>query len=198
MKKYILHDLFGRIAQQGTCPDDAIGFQEHSGLLLMECDASDDLNYVLDGIICKYTKNEIAAKNNLASGWKWQMPERIAVDTRTLSQAQQYTWDKIKIARGVAEISPFLFQETLYDANTTNISGAAQMALIAQGMSQPFSIKWTTYSNLVVTLDGFEMISLGTTLGFRNSQIYDIARMLRIEIEAATTNEQVDSITWPS
>lgn len=119
-------------------------------------------------------------------------------DARTLTQAKQYCWNKIKASRSVAEVSPFTFHNILYDANVPNISGASQMALIAQGMSQPFSIEWTTRNNSVVTLNGSEMISLGTTLGFRNSQVYDTARMLRVEIEAATTNQQVDAITWPS
>jgi hypothetical protein len=119
-------------------------------------------------------------------------------DARTLKEAKQNSWDKVKTLRAASEELPFMFDGILYDANVTNISGATQMAVIAKAESLPFSIEWTTFDNSIITLDLFKMISLGTTLGFRNSEIYDTARQLREQIESATTNEQVDAITWPS
>lgn len=190
----------GNITSVATLSDTTLALYKSTSTQRMLEGVIGDTNtqYVSGGVLLQFTVEEAFTKATLLPGWVWKMPERIAYDTRTLTQAKQYCWDKIKLSRSVAETSPFSFRNILYDANVTNISGASQMALIAQGASQPFSIEWTTYNNSVVTLNGTEMISLGITLGFRNSQVYDTARMLRVEIEAATTNTQVDAIIWPS
>lgn len=198
MINFIVYNPDGVIVRNGSAPAEIAEIQNHGDELIIFGGEYSHEKYVANGVLCDYTESEIHTKNNIPFGWIWKMPGRVVLDVRTLSQAQQQVWIGIKNVRAVKEKSPFTYNNTLYDANPENISGAVQMAMIAKSNSQPFSISWTAYDNSVVTLTGEQMIELGATLGQRIANIYDTARSLRSQIASATTNSQVDAIMWPS
>lgn len=197
MKEYILYTTAGLITQTGTCPDGTFERMREYGENLMEGVADHTSNYVESGIINTYTSEELQIKNNLPQGWIWAMPERIAVDMRSLDAAKLQAWSRIKKARTTAELSPFTYADDIYDADKAQISGAVQMALLAQLAGAPFSIDWTLNNNSVRSLSAAEMIAVGVALGEHVALVYDIGRTLREQIETCTTPAELDTIGWP-
>lgn len=120
-------------------------------------------------------------------------------DPRTLQDLKDAKWAEIKAARSAAEFAPFTWDGSSFDANASaiqHISGAVQMALLAQLASQPFSIDWTLFDNTVRTLSGADMIAVGIAAGTHSGAVYDHARVLRDQIEAATTADAVAAVVW--
>lgn len=150
--------------------------------------------------LVEYTAGERAALAALAPGWVWQMPERIAVDQRTLSDAKNQAWARIKAARAAAEHAPFNCNGNLFDGDevsTGRITGAVSLAMMAAMAGQSFANDWTLADNSIITLDGPAMMAVGIALGVRVGAVFDIARTLRDQIDTATSAAQLDTITWP-
>lgn len=187
----------GRITRAGFAPDGHEAGQAMAHESILTGDGNDSDHYVSNGVIAAFTPAEIDAKKNLAQGWVWKMPERIAVDARILPEAKAIAWERIKLSRTAAEEKAFTFNAQLYDANIEKIGGAVQMALIAQVASAPFTIDWTLADNSVVTLNAQQMIGVGVALGRHIAAIYDTARALRETIDSATSKQNVDAISWP-
>lgn len=115
-----------------------------------------------------------------------------------LPNARTQAWSRIKQLRTEAELSSFTCDGSVYDSNKEQIMGAVQLAILAQMTSQPFSISWTLKDNTSKTLNAAQMIAVGLALGQKISAIYDTGRLLRIQIDAATTNTELDAIVWLS
>jgi len=93
----------GEILRTGHCPDKVVqivhdendepqevviqesmlSIQAHDGETAIEGMADQNTQYVLAGAVTTYTDAEQTAKDNLAYGYRWQMPERIAVQILT-------------------------------------------------------------------------------------------------------------------
>lgn len=109
------------------------------------------------------------------------------------------TWERIKAARTAAEGAGFLFDGVHYDsdpASLQRISSAVTLAMLAQSAGQPFSIEWTVADNSVVTLDAAGMIGVGLACGQYIAGVFNRARVLREQIEAAATADELDAIAW--
>lgn len=119
------------------------------------------------------------------------------IDARTLDSAKGRTWERIKAARSVAETSDFACGGVVYQADKDRITGAAQLALMAQVAGQPYSIDWTLSDNSHLTLDAAGMIAVGAALGAYVAEAFAIALHLRGQIAAATTFEELETIVWP-
>lgn len=112
--------------------------------------------------------------------------------------AKARKWAQIKHIRKQRELAPFTVNGNTYDADKARISGAVQLALLAQMADQPFTINWTLADNSVVSLDGAAVIAVGTALGAMVNSVHDIARSLRMRIDMASTIEEIEAIAWPS
>jgi len=119
------------------------------------------------------------------------------VETATLDEAKAMAWDRIKAARDVAEAADFTCAGYAYQSDKARISGAALAALMAQVASQPYTIDWTISDNSVVTLDGPQMMAVGVALMQHIDGVFEIARGLRVQIEAATTIAEAVAVNWP-
>lgn len=115
----------------------------------------------------------------------------------TLDTARVRTWARIKLARNAAEASDFACGGAIYQADKDRITGATQVALLAQAAGQPYSIDWTLSDNTQVTLDATGMISVGAALGEHIAKVFAIGRDLRGQIAAATSYEMLEAIVWP-
>jgi hypothetical protein len=158
----------------------------------------DDTCYVANGVVLPYTTSELVTKSTLPQGFAWKMPERIAIDTRTLDVAQAQAWERIKSLRDAKTSAPFTCNGSVYDVNVVNIPGSALKAALAQITSTPFSVNWTLYDNTVKALDAAGMIAVGTAMWQSTDNTYETARTLRSAIQACTTNAQADAVTWPT
>jgi hypothetical protein len=115
----------------------------------------------------------------------------------SIENARTQAWEVVRTRRDKEEFKPFIYNGDLYDSNKLNISGAVQMALLAKISNQPFSIDWTLYDNSVKTFNADQMMALGAALGEHINKVYDTTRVLREQIDAATTKEGLDAIVWP-
>jgi hypothetical protein len=109
------------------------------------------------------------------------------------------TWERIKAARTAAESAGFLFNGVRYDSDPLSlqrISSAVTLAILAQSAGQPFAIDWTVADNSVVALDAAGMIGVGLACGQYVASVFDRARVLREQIEAATTADELDGLQW--
>lgn len=199
MSDFIIYDATGRILRTGSAPDDMIEIQAQDGEFLMETTANASTHYVLEGEVTAYTTGELEARSALPQGWVWQMPERLAVDMRAVVDARTQAWERIKKNRAEAESAGFFYNLVLFDSDPISvqrISGAVQLALLAQLAGQAFSIVWTVADNTTMELDAAGMIGVGTALGGHMDQIFTKARTKRDLIEASSDIAFLDGLTW--
>lgn len=187
---YVFYDQDGAITQCGHMLRSFLPLQ---GVDVLEGAADPDTHYVKNGVIRRYTAGELRRKNTVPDGWVWQLPQRKAVDMRTLEQAQAQAWQRIKAARAVAEKKPFISGGNLFDADVDRLMPAVQMASI---LGAAYTVQWTLADNTHVTLDAAAMIAAGAALAARNNNIFDQARELRTAIAACLSNSDVDAVQW--
>jgi len=122
------------------------------------------------------------------SGMQW-------IDPRQLDELKAAQWEAIKVARDAAEFSSFVWDGSEFDADALSqqrIIGAAQLAEI----NPTYEVDWTLANNNVRTLNATQMKSVGVALGAHVNAQHVKARGLRQQIQAATTREEVEAVTW--
>jgi hypothetical protein len=115
----------------------------------------------------------------------------------TIEAARDRAWTRIKLARDVAEVANFAWAGSVFQSDTPRITGATQMALLAQMASEPFEIDWTLADNTVRTLSAEDMIAVGVALGRHIADVFETGRQLRVQIADATTIAELNAIGWP-
>lgn len=117
-----------------------------------------------------------------------------------LPAARAQAWDRIKAARNGAEFGTFTWNGLVFDGDSESqrrIQGAAQLAAMAIAANVPWSIAWTLADNTTITMSAADMIAAGTSLAVSVAGAHNVARALRTQIDAATTQEELDAIVWP-
>ena len=148
---------------------------------------------LLDGTLCDIAEAWLASNEESPFVGGMIAPDK----SQTLDAAKTRAWQRIKAARTMVEFSDFTCAGAIYQADKDRITGATQLALLAQVADQPYSIDWTLSDNSTVKLDAANMIAVGAALGAHVTGAFCIARTLRDLIAAATSIEQVDAIQWP-
>jgi hypothetical protein len=116
-------------------------------------------------------------------------------DPRTLSDLKSAQWGLIKQARSQAEYAGFTWDGSTFDSDTLSqnrITGAVTLAQLSPG----FTINWTLADNTTRTLNQADMIAVGVALGQHVQAQFTKAQGLRVQIEAATSWEQVAAVMW--
>lgn len=117
-------------------------------------------------------------------------------DPRTLQDLKDAKWEQIKSARASTEVGTFSWNGHVVDADLGRISGAATRVLIAQALGQFYSDTWTLADNSTIPVTGADIFSMGAALGEHVSACHVHGRLLRQQIENATSKEEVEAITW--
>jgi hypothetical protein len=164
--------------------------------VLLDVLGDPDVHYVVNNELVEYTEAERAARATIAPGWVWQMPERIAVDTRALADARTQAWNRIKAARDIAEVADFTHDGNVYQADRERINGAVTAAILAQMAGAPYSIDWTLSDNTTVTLDGAQMMAVGAALAQRVKEVFEVGVTRRAAIADAANPAAADAINW--
>lgn len=142
------------------------------------------------------------AKGDCPWPWAvWDSQTKSWVDPRTLDDMKAAQWTALKAERERREYGTFTWDGDTFDCDrdsTAKIMGAVQTAMLAAQDNQPFSKDWTLADNTERTLSGADMIGAGLALSAQISAIYDTARALHAQIDAATTAQEVLAITWPA
>lgn len=202
MKYVVYSEQSGEIIGAFDCPADSAALQLRPGDSLLEGEAVWGQQYVLNGALADYTPSQAAAKaarpsypsvwSNTTFSWE---------DLRSLAQQRLDHWERIKSSRNTAITAPLTTLYGVFDADVysqKNITDAIAMlqALSAAGYSQ--TVEYTLYDNTVAILNTAQMVEVGLALGQRTQAAYATARSLRAAIEAATSINEIESITWPA
>lgn len=130
-------------------------------------------------------------------GWVYWAPgqnKQLNADA-TLRAARKNKWAEIKKARDAAEFGGFIWDGSPFDSDPksqSRIQGAGQIAQL----DPDASLEWTLQNNDVRTLNAAEIIQVGRTMGMHITGAHARGRVLRAQIDAATTVEAINLITW--
>jgi hypothetical protein len=120
-------------------------------------------------------------------------------DPRTLDDLKEAHWRLMKQQRTAAEYGGFDWDGSRFDSNAASqskIQGAAQLAQIAMMQGQPFYISWTLSNNTARTLNAAQMVAVGMAMSAHINACFERGRLLRSQIEAATTQSEVEAVAW--
>jgi len=121
------------------------------------------------------------------------------IDPRTIDQAKDAQWATIKAAREAAITSPLVTPYGTFDATANaqrSITDAVLMLPILEAMGAPQTIEFTLHDNSTATLTTAQMVQIGLALGAQTQAAHAKARLLRAQIEAATTAAEVEGVVW--
>lgn len=200
---YVIVNSDGEFNRTIKCTEEQSLVQAQPGETIIQTEIDTyNTHYYSNGNIVEYDNAIKLIKQNRPS-WTpgWSNATMSWIDPRNLAQKQLHKWEEIKEIRAQKEFGSFTWDNSEFDADSESqrrIQGAAQLAMIAASASQPFEIDWTLADNTVRTLSGADMISVGLALGTHVATQYEIARTLRTAIEATTTEEELNAITWPT
>lgn len=112
-----------------------------------------------------------------------------------LTRARADKWAEIKTARESAEYGGFSIGVDMYDSDAVSQS-RIQGAVIKAMRDPTMSIDWTLADNTIKTLSASEIIDMGDALAAHVMTQHEKARYFRSQIEAATTQAELDAILW--
>lgn len=188
MIDYVVYDTStGEILQTGVCPESSFhlkGSQDGQAALIGK--ASDLHDYILDGEITPKGPQPSPAHHFNYSTGQWEFD---------LTDAKAQKWAEIKRERILYEFSTFDWGGHTFqcdDVSQRRIQGAVQLAVI----DSAFEIEWTLADNSAVTLSSQDMIAVGQALASHVNQGHVKSRQLRAQIDAATSEAEIEAIVW--
>lgn len=128
--------------------------------------------------------------------WNWQS-KAWEFD---LNSAKEAAWLLIKANRNGREFGPFSWSGHVFDGDIDaqrRINLAVLGAQVALGSGQPWTVDWTLADNSFVTLSAADMVGVAEAMGASINAAHDWARGLRIQIDAASTIEELEA-AWPA
>lgn len=192
MTTYALYETeSGRVLQTITQPSgvpDVPGGMGACAYIEVAADFRDQDSYIADGRVVG-----IPLRPSDHHLFDWTTKQWF--DPRTLQDLKDAKWAEIKAARSSAEYGGFTWDGSAFDSDAISqarIQGAVQLA----GMAPEFSIDWTLANNEVRTLSAADMLAVGAALGLHVATQFNRARVLREQIEVATTADAVAAIVW--
>ena len=133
-------------------------------------------------------------KSSLASNI-WSKEQKKWVDGRDLEQKKADKWDEIKASRSDQEFGSFNWGGYTFDCDEVSqrrIQGVVQLAAIDSTMT----LDWTLGDNSVQSFGSAEYMLVGQALAVHVSDCHAKARLLRSQIDAATTSAELELINW--
>lgn len=132
-----------------------------------------------------------------SSGHIWNPIQQvwIAPPEKPLSEVKELKWQEIKQARSTQEFGGFTWDGSLFDSTPVSvqrINGAVTLCMLNSSLT----LDWTLADNTVRNLTATQIIAVGIALGTHVNFCHEKARLLRTQIESATTAAAVASITW--
>jgi len=116
-------------------------------------------------------------------------------DPRTLQEIKDAQWALIKKARTRAEYAGFTWDGSTFDSDAISQNRITGAVTLAQ-LSNTFTIDWTLATNQVRTLNQSEMLQVGAALGVHVQTQFAKGQSLRVQIDAATTQAEVEAVVW--
>jgi hypothetical protein len=117
------------------------------------------------------------------------------IDGRNFEKKKADKWDAIKAARDAQEFSQFDWGGHTFQCDEVSqrrIQGAVQLASI----DDTLTLEWTLADNSVQSFTASEYVQIGQALANHVSQCHARGRILRNQIESATTETELEAIVW--
>jgi len=115
---------------------------------------------------------------------------------RTLDDVKADKKEEINRRRDIEEKSGFMFMGKMFDSDSLAVKRIGivfQAALVAD---DTFTIDWTTQDGSVMSLSKANVMMLPATMAMVANNLHVKGRTLKAQVEAATTAEEVDAISW--
>ena len=103
---------------------------------------------------------------------------------------------QITIARNSEEFAGFMAYGKLFDSDADSQRRILIAASTAQIIGEEFSIDWTCADNSVITLTQTQTIGLPLLMAHYGDQLHQKARLLKAEIDSATTLDEINNVVW--
>ncbi len=134
-------------------------------------------------------------KPTAAHTWSWQTGSWV-VDINDLRRLRR---DEVNAWRNDREFSPFVSGGMLFDADADAQRRLQLAALSAQqsvmdGVIPEPTIDWTLADNTTITLTATQLLAAAQAMGSSINAAHQAARTLKMQIEAASTAEQLMAI----
>lgn len=193
-KAYIRIDACGRVVGGGNLrntPSDSAEFS------YIESDV--DLGAMLNSATFFVWENgqfiDTGEPKTAAPYMVWSKDQNGWIDGRDLSEKKADKWAEIKAARDAQEFSQFDWGGYTFQCDEVSqrrIQGAVQLAAIDNTMT----LDWTLADNSVQNFMAAEYVQIGQALAIHVSQCHERGRILRNQIESATTEAELEGIVW--
>lgn len=112
-----------------------------------------------------------------------------------INEARSQAWGRIKKDRDSEEFSTFTWNSHTFQCDQVSqfrIMSAVQSAQI----DSTLTMIWTLYDNTTVSLNATELKQVGQALSAHIDACHTKARALRSQIDSATTEVDLNAITW--
>ncbi|QDP58956.1 MAG: hypothetical protein Unbinned2819contig1003_42 [Prokaryotic dsDNA virus sp.] len=112
-----------------------------------------------------------------------------------LDEAKAQAWDNLKLDRDAQEFGAFSYNAWMFDADADSqarINSAAQAAMI----DDTFDAIWTLADNTTQALTATQLKELCKALSNHIKAAHDRGRIVRAQVEAATTIQELEAISW--
>ena len=192
MKVTIFMTATGQVLRVATVPVGMATVQLQEGEDWIEGNYPDDKFYI-DGF------TPVAIPEQPSEHHRFNYTTKQWEDPRTLDDLRLAKREQITKNRDAFEFGGFDWNGYRFDSNAISqqrIQGSAQMAMAVQAAGQPFSIDWTLADNSVIALDGNQMLSVGLIMGQHISSAHSKSRLLKQQVDAAQSAEEISSIAW--
>lgn len=121
------------------------------------------------------------------------------VDPRTLDDHKSAKWKEIKRQRDVAEFATFTYNNMEFDGDLDaqrRLAAYISVSKSSIAAGQPFEAEFTLANNTNVTLTAQDFVGIELAKVQAVAATFNHASALRAQIDAATTVQEVESITW--
>jgi hypothetical protein len=122
--------------------------------------------------------------------------EVVEIPGPTLEEAKTAKIEYLKSTRNTKELEPILYNGVLFDADKDSLD-RLNYAIITLTATHTESIEWTTAENTDVPMTVNDLNLVIASVGNRSNQLHIIYRDLKEQVNACTTVEEVEAITWP-
>ena len=195
MKTFTVYNLAtGEPARKISCSLDMIDLNTGQDEGFIEGAFDRDAFYIASG-------SAVAKQSPPSAAHRWDSTTKQWVDPRTLQDFMASKWAAIKAAREASIDANLATPYGTFDCKAkdrSNITDAVLMLQTLSALGTPTTIDFTLTDNSTVTLTTAQMVTVGLLLGQKVQTAHGTARALRAQIEAATTSNQVEAITWPA
>lgn len=151
-------------------------------------------------VLVEYTAAELAEKAKVVSGWKWQMPQRVAVDLRSLSDLKLAKNAQINAARLAASRTSFIFNGKAIacdELSRSDIDGINGTVSLNQAMPSNWVGGWKAMDNTYVSIPDVATWKLfyGAMVD-KGTANFAHAQQLKGRLATASSAAEVAAITW--